>query len=221
MDQRERRLMLDALISWLNTTEVLLRSDRLTLLHHSAPSQPGDEHSEVSSESSSRVESSSIGFDVDATLVERLLAENAQFTADLEVKRQQKDEILKHARKADVAKKPVTRPRGGKRAVDIASKASTKVYASDRVNEMCDKWEKVEKIARARRLALEERLAHANEVERLKNFDFDNWRRRYLAWMNAKKARLIDMFRRYDLDRDGRLTRDEFVNALLDSSKYF
>ncbi|VDD76255.1 unnamed protein product [Mesocestoides corti] len=178
--------------------------------------------SEISSESSSRVESGSTGFDVDATLVERLLAENSQFEMEIEARRPQRDEILKHSRKAGVTKKlTISRPRDVRsRSSSMVAPPAAKVYASERVNEMCEKWDRVVKLTQARRLILEERLAHANEVEKLKSFDFGSWRRRYLAWMNSKKARLIDMFHRYDLDRDGRLTREEFVNALLDSSNF-
>uniref|UniRef100_A0A5K3FG96 KASH domain-containing protein n=1 Tax=Mesocestoides corti TaxID=53468 RepID=A0A5K3FG96_MESCO len=220
INQRERRLTLDALISWLNTAEVLLRSDRLTLLHTTSAGLSSNEApSEISSESSSRVESGSTGFDVDATLVERLLAENSQFEMEIEARRPQRDEILKHSRKAGVTKKlTISRPRDVRsRSSSMVAPPAAKVYASERVNEMCEKWDRVVKLTQARRLILEERLAHANEVEKLKSFDFGSWRRRYLAWMNSKKARLIDMFHRYDLDRDGRLTREEFVNALLDS----
>lgn len=227
VDQRERRQMLDGLISWLNTTEVLLRSDRLTLLHHTAPSQADDSTSVFSSETTStgRVEGSSIGFDVDVNRVERLLAENAHFEMEMKVKRVQYSEILKHARKVEAppSRKPSTstaRQRASKRLASQVPSPCPPVYASARINDMCERWRRVEKIIQAKRMALEERCGHAREVERLKTFEFDTWRRKYLAWMNDKKARLVDMFRRYDVDRDGRLTREEFIKAMIDSSKH-
>ena len=217
--QRERRLTLDALISWLNTTEVILRSDRMSAQPTISSGPISIEAtSEISSSSSSRFDTASLGFEIDTSHVDRLLAEVGQIEAELEKRCSQRDDVLKHARKSEVVKP---------RSVSSKSKSSsvltehTQVYASERVNEMCEKWDRVTKIVKARRMALEERIAHANEVEKLKDFDFDNWRKRYLKWMNTKKARLIDMFHQYDLDRDGRLSRDEFVNAILESSKEF
>lgn len=217
-EQRERRLTLDALISWLNTTEVILRSERMS-------SQPTistgpvsiEVISELSSGSSSRFDTGSIGFEIDTTQVERMLTEVGQVLAELEERKGQRDEVLKHARKVEVVKKRPTSLKG--RTSDSGSTEQTLVYASERVKEMCEKWDRVMTIIRARRAALEDRLAHANEVEKLKTFDFDAWRHRYLNWLHVKKARLIDMFYRYDTDRDGRLTRDEFTNAILESSK--
>lgn len=218
-DQRERRLTLDALISWLNTTEVILCSDRMCVQPTISMGPLSIEvTSEISSSSSSRFESGSIGFEIDTSQVERLLAEVGQIESELEKRRCQRDEVLKHARKSNFDKKRQVSGKG--KVSEHPSGDHAHVYASVRVNEMCEKWDRVVRIVKARQIALEERLAHANEVEKLKTFDFDNWRRRYLEWLNSKKARLIDMFHRYDLDRDGRLSRDEFVNAILESSKY-
>ncbi|CDS39395.1 Spectrin alpha actinin [Echinococcus multilocularis] len=215
-DQRERRLTLDALISWLNTTEVILSSDRMYVQPTiSMGPLSVDVMSEISSSSSGRFESGSIGFEIDTSQVERLLIEVGQIESELEKRRFQRDEVLKHARKSDVDKKRQANSKG--KASEHLPRDQGQAYASVRVNEMCEKWDRVVRIVKARQIALEERLAHANEVEKLKTFDFGNWRRRYLDWMNSKKARLIDMFYRYDLDRDGRLSRDEFVNAILES----
>ena len=52
----------------------------------------------------------------------------------------------------------------------------------------------------------------------MKNFDFDDWRRRYLRWMHHNKARIMDFFRRQDRDRDGRVTRKEFIDGIFISS---
>lgn len=220
-EQRERRLTLDALISWLNTTEIVLRSERMSSQPTISTTGPIsiEVTSELSSGSSSRFDTASIGFEIDASQVERMLAEVGQIESELEKRRAQRSEVLKHARKAEVVKK---RPSEIKdKSSGSGSTEQSQVFASERVNEMCEKWDRVMRVIKARRAALEDRLAHANEVEKLKTFDFDAWRRRYLKWLHAKKARLIDMFYRYDTDRDGRLTRDEFVNAILESSKLY
>ncbi|KAF1463237.1 Dystonin, partial [Pygoscelis antarcticus] len=51
------------------------------------------------------------------------------------------------------------------------------------------------------------------------NFDFDIWRKKYMRWMNHKKSRVMDFFRRIDKDQDGKITRQEFIDGIL-SSKF-
>ena len=56
-------------------------------------------------------------------------------------------------------------------------------------------------------------------MEKMKNFDFDEWRRKYMKWMNHNKVRVMDFFRRQDKDHDGKVTRREFIDGILASSK--
>lgn len=59
------------------------------------------------------------------------------------------------------------------------------------------------------------------QLEKMKNFDFDDWRHRYMNWMNHNKTRVMDFFRRQDRDHDGKVTRQEFIDGIMASSKYF
>ena len=54
----------------------------------------------------------------------------------------------------------------------------------------------------------------------MKNFDFDELRRRYMNWMNHNKTRVMDFFRRQDRDNDGKVTRKEFIDGIMASSEY-
>ena len=58
-------------------------------------------------------------------------------------------------------------------------------------------------------------------MERLKNFSFDEWRRRYMNWHKDNRARITDFFRRQDRDHDGKISREEFIQGILNSSKLF
>lgn len=57
------------------------------------------------------------------------------------------------------------------------------------------------------------------KMERLKNFSFDEWRRRYMNWHKDNRARITDFFRRQDRDHDGKISREEFIQGILNSSK--
>jgi len=58
------------------------------------------------------------------------------------------------------------------------------------------------------------------QLERMKHFDFDDWRNRYMKWMNHNKSRIMDFFRKQDRDHDGRITRREFIDGILGSSRH-
>jgi len=42
-----------------------------------------------------------------------------------------------------------------------------------------------------------------------------------MNWMDHNKARVMDFFRRIDKDRDGKVSRDEFISGILQSSESF
>ena len=52
------------------------------------------------------------------------------------------------------------------------------------------------------------------ELEKVKNFDWEEWRKRFLKHNNNKKSRVTDLFRKLDEDGDGFLTRF-VVNVLI------
>lgn len=56
------------------------------------------------------------------------------------------------------------------------------------------------------------------QVESLKNFDFDEWRQRYVTWTRTNKLKYMDFFRRLDREGTGLVTRKQFIEAILSSS---
>ena len=47
-----------------------------------------------------------------------------------------------------------------------------------------------------------------------RSFNFDAWRRRFNEWVDQQKLRVSDLFRRFDSNHDGMLTREEFMKGL-------
>ncbi|XP_033956246.1 dystonin isoform X1 [Pseudochaenichthys georgianus] len=88
-----------------------------------------------------------------------------------------------------------------------------------RVNLLVSKWQHVWLLALDRRRKLNDALDRLEELKEFANFDFDVWRKRYMRWMNHKKSRVMDFFRRIDKDQDGKVTRQEFIEGIL-SSKF-
>jgi hypothetical protein len=58
-------------------------------------------------------------------------------------------------------------------------------------------------------------------LERLKDFNFEEWRKRYMNWIKDNRARIMDFFRRQDKDHDGKISREEFIVGILQSSRFF
>ncbi|KAM8858982.1 dystonin isoform 4-T4 [Spinachia spinachia] len=88
-----------------------------------------------------------------------------------------------------------------------------------RVNLLVTKWQHVWLLALDRRRKLNDAMDRLEELKEFANFDFDVWRKRYMRWMNHKKSRVMDFFRRIDKDQDGKVTRQEFIEGIL-SSKF-
>lgn len=53
------------------------------------------------------------------------------------------------------------------------------------------------------------------ELEKVKLFDWEEWKRKFLRHHQHKKSRVVDLLRRLDKNDDGFLPRDAFVDGLL------
>ncbi|CAK5053377.1 unnamed protein product [Meloidogyne enterolobii] len=82
-----------------------------------------------------------------------------------------------------------------------------------------DSWRKLWADLRLYEEHLKQRKAHLDEIDRLKNFTFEEWRERYLAWNDHGKARVSDLFRRIDKLGTGRVPRQQFIDGII-SSKF-
>ncbi|KAG7457647.1 hypothetical protein MATL_G00229410 [Megalops atlanticus] len=86
-----------------------------------------------------------------------------------------------------------------------------------RLNQLCSRWQQVWLLALDRQRKLNDALDRLEELKEFANFDFDVWRKKYMRWMNHKKSRVMDFFRRIDKDQDGKITRQEFIDGILAS----
>ena len=47
-----------------------------------------------------------------------------------------------------------------------------------------------------------------------RSFNFEAFRKRFNGWVDQQKLRVNDLFRRFDSNHDGMLTREEFMKGL-------
>ncbi|KAI7805675.1 putative dystonin [Triplophysa rosa] len=163
--------------------------------------------------------------------VKTLIAEHQAFMEEVTRKQPDVDKITKtHKRKA-AADPPVQsqipvleKGRAARKRSPTQSMYATASQVqidtkNPRVNLLVSKWQQVWLLALDRRRKLNDALDRLEELKEFANFDFDVWRKRYMRWMNHKKSRVMDFFRRIDKDQDGKVTRQEFIDGIL-SSKF-
>ncbi|XP_045505244.1 dystonin isoform X23 [Colias croceus] len=108
-------------------------------------------------------------------------------------------------------------PHYGPRFPAKGSAGAEPEFRSTRVKQLWDRWRHVWLLAWERQRRLHERLAHLRELRRVSNFSWDDWRKRFLKFMNHKKSRLTDLFRKMDKDNNGFIARNEFIDGIINT----
>ncbi|CAB3229877.1 unnamed protein product [Arctia plantaginis] len=108
-------------------------------------------------------------------------------------------------------------PHYGPRFLAKGSKGAEPEFRSPRVKQLWDKWRTVWLLAWERQRRLHDRLVHLKELQRVSNFSWDDWRKRFLKFMNHKKSRLTDLFRKMDKDNNGLIARHEFIDGIINT----
>ncbi|XP_034249390.1 dystonin isoform X6 [Thrips palmi] len=112
-------------------------------------------------------------------------------------------------------KTPDIYPHIGPRFPPKGSKGAEPQFRSPRVKLLWDKWRNVWMLSWERQRRLQEKYNYLLEMERVKNFSWDDWRRRFLKFMNHKKSRLTDLFRKMDKNNDGLIPREDFIDGII------
>lgn len=70
-----------------------------------------------------------------------------------------------------------------------------------------------------RQKRLHEHLQMLREQARIKSFDWDDWRKRFLKFHNHKRSRVVDFLKKMDRKQNGLVPKEEFINEIIKSSK--
>ncbi|XP_056890615.1 microtubule-actin cross-linking factor 1 isoform X4 [Takifugu flavidus] len=146
-----------------------------------------------------------------------LVAEHQMFIEEMTRKQPDVDKVTKtYKRKPAEASSSLAERRGARKQQQ--QQAAMQVSGGNpRLNQLCGKWQQVWLLALDRQRKLNDALDRLEELKEFANFDFDVWRKKYMRWMNHKKSRVMDFFRRIDKDQDGKITRQEFIDGILAS----
>ncbi|CAH3163177.1 unnamed protein product [Pocillopora meandrina] len=77
------------------------------------------------------------------------------------------------------------------------------------------RWQHLWLLSMERLRRLQEKLERIAIRRASAKFDFNEWKSRFNKWLRDSKSRVLDIFRRMDQDRDGKLTREQFISGVL------
>ncbi|KAM9320102.1 microtubule-actin cross-linking factor 1 [Gastrophryne carolinensis] len=151
--------------------------------------------------------------------VKALISEHQVFMEEMTQKQPDVDRVTKTYKRKPTDPNDKTRNRktpvqSTPPVLPLLSQSETK---NPRINQLSARWQQVWLLALERQRKLNDALDRLEELKEFANFDFDIWRKKYMRWMNHKKSRVMDFFRRIDKDQDGKITRQEFIDGILAS----
>ncbi|XP_060547371.1 microtubule-actin cross-linking factor 1 isoform X15 [Pantherophis guttatus] len=157
--------------------------------------------------------------------VKALIAEHQSFMEEMTRKQPDVDRVTKtYKRKTtEPAHGPfMEKSRSNRKPLNQAAPPPLPILSQSeaknpRINQLSARWQQVWLLALERQRKLNDALDRLEELKEFANFDFDVWRKKYMRWMNHKKSRVMDFFRRIDKDQDGKITRQEFIDGILAS----
>ncbi|CAK6977081.1 microtubule-actin cross-linking factor 1 isoform X1 [Scomber scombrus] len=157
----------------------------------------------------------------DIPQLKALITEHQMFMEEMTRKQPDVDKVTKtYKRKPAEPPSSLAERRGARKQQQQQQQQQAAMQLSGgnpRLNQLCARWQQVWLLALDRQRKLNDGLDRLEELKEFANFDFDVWRKKYMRWMNHKKSRVMDFFRRIDKDQDGKITRQEFIDGILAS----
>ncbi|CAL9690837.1 unnamed protein product [Knipowitschia caucasica] len=151
----------------------------------------------------------------DIPQLKTLISEHQTFMEEMTRKQPDVDKVTKSYKRKP--SETLAERRGARKHQQQQQGAVQVTSANPRLNQLCARWQQVWLLALDWQRKLNDALDRLEELKEFANFDFDVWRKKYMRWMNHKKSRVMDFFRRIDKDQDGKITRQEFIDGILAS----
>ncbi|XP_032435994.1 microtubule-actin cross-linking factor 1 isoform X17 [Xiphophorus hellerii] len=153
----------------------------------------------------------------DIPQLKTLITEHQTFMEEMTRKQPDVDKVTKSYKRKPAEPPSSLAERRGARKHQQQQPSMQLSGGNPRLNQLCARWQQVWLLALDRQRKLNDALDRQEELKEFANFDFDVWRKKYMRWMNHKKSRVMDFFRRIDKDQDGKITRQEFIDGILAS----
>ncbi|KOX72958.1 Dystonin [Melipona quadrifasciata] len=168
----------------------------------------------------------------DKATLEMLIADHREFMENTSRRQNEVDRVCKARQiksgkdtmKITKAKSPApTRASPGReRTPDLLPHIGPRFppKGSPRVKLLWDRWRHVWMLAWERQRRLQDKYNYIQELDRVANFSWEDWRKRFLKFMNHKKSRLTDLFRKMDKNNDGLIPREDFIQGIMNTKHH-
>lgn len=146
--------------------------------------------------------------------VHALLEEHRQMQETATKKQDDYDIVTKHAKKrvgTERRRAPKT-PGKGREGSFI------KEYLNPTVTQLAKRWQNLWLLLMDRLIRLQAKLDEIRIQKASAEFNWEEWRERFKAWLRESKSRVSDLWRKKDDDRDNKLNREEFVEAIIETT---
>ncbi|KAK5967310.1 Growth-Arrest-Specific Protein 2 domain protein, partial [Trichostrongylus colubriformis] len=101
--------------------------------------------------------------------------------------------------------------------IDGAVKLNKKGKSNAAATKLSEEWKQLWLDSIGHQTALEGQRQLLEEMRRLEGWRWEMWKEQYVEWNDHRKARVSDLFRRYDRSHTGNIPRDVFIDAVLAS----
>ncbi|EDO37706.1 predicted protein [Nematostella vectensis] len=163
--------------------------------------------------------------DDDYEEVHRLLEEHKVFQEEMAKKQPSYDRLTKSAKRrtnGSTTRTPEVKAtpsrRGGAVSRIPRSSPAGRSAHNPAVSHLSKRWQHLWLLSMERLRRLQEKLERIAIKRASAKFNFPEWKSRFNKWLHDSKSRVQDIFRRMDHDRDGKLTREQFITGVLNTS---
>ena len=149
----------------------------------------------------------------DYDLLSLLLDEHKLTQDEAEGKQPDYSKITKRAKR-----KPLSDQQRRTRGRNAEPNSSQREFSNPMVTHLSKRWQNLWLVIMDRFRRINDKLDEIRIRKAAAEFDWIQWRDRYNTWLRDSKSRVLDMWRKNDSDRDNKLTREQFVHAIGDTS---
>ena len=142
-------------------------------------------------------------------LVSQVLEQHKQMQEEAEQKQPSYNRVVKRAKRKPITDRQRQKGRG--------NTPQQREFFNPKVEHLSKRWQHLWLVLMNRFRRINDSLNDIRIRKAAAEFSWPDWRDRYNKWLSESKSRVLDMWRRYDNDKDNKLTLDQFVNALMDS----
>ena len=168
----------------------------------------------IINEETTIIEREKIPLPTEYDAVHALLEEHKQMQEEATKKQDGYDKVTKHAKKrlgTERRRAPKT-PGKGREGSFI------KEYYNPAVTQLAKRWQNLWLLLMDRLIRLQAKLDEIRIQKASAEFNWEDWRERFKEWLRESKSRVSDLWRKKDQDRDNKLNREEFVEAIIETT---